>query len=584
MSPCARSLVVAAICVLGAGHAAADSVPCVNGFAAGYPCGNVDLLAHMPFTAVGGTATSTGNDVWGWTDPLTGREYAILGLSNAASFVDISDPVHPVYVGRLLAPPEPPASCVPGVGPGAAPSHECSDPGPDDVGHAPEHCAGNSLWRDHEVYGNYLFVGSEQGNHGLVVFDLTRLRGATPGTEFTQDARYCGYGNSHTTTINTTTGFLYANGTRSGLCGGSGGPQIVDIRDPLVPVFAGCDSADGYTHDSQCFVYHGPDVAHQGKSICIDSNGVQNPSTANRLVIKDVTNPAAPVRLSSTYYAGAGYTHQGWITADHRYFLLDDELDEAHLGGNTKTYIWDLLDLDAPQLIGTHIGPTAAIDHQQFIFGNFAYQSNYRAGLRILETKDIASGVLTEVAKFDVYPPDDITDYGGTWANYPFYSSGVVALTSMGPPYGSLPGEFFVVRPLFADLALTVTGAPNPVVVGQNVTYTFTVRNQGPTYATNPTLTTRPNAGLTLLSVTPSQGTCSVVRQITCNLGRLDNAASATVTLVARVDVPGMFTGPGRAVVSNAAETDTRLGDNAATARTAVVSQVQAARKVRSAR
>src|SRR6185295_6925748 len=92
------------------------------------------------------------------------------------------------------------------------------------------------------------------------------------------------------------------------------------------------------------------------------------------------------------------------------------------------------------------------------------------------------------------------------------------------------------------------------------------------------------NAGLTLLSVTPSQGTCSVVRQITCNLGRLDNAASATVTLVARVDVPGMFTGPGRAVVSNAAETDTRLGDNAATARTAVISPVQAARKARAAR
>ncbi|HEX9236056.1 MAG TPA: choice-of-anchor B family protein, partial [Actinomycetota bacterium] len=325
-----------------------------------------------------------------------------------------------------------------------------------------------------------------------------------------------------------------------------------------------------------CFVYQGPDVAHQGQSICIDSNG-----PTNRLVIKDVTNPAAPVRLSSTGYAGAGFTHQGWITADHRYFLLDDELDEQAPPHNTKTYVWDLLDLEAPRLIGTHVGPTTAIDHQQFIYGNFSYQSNYRAGLRILETKDIAAGLLTEVGLFDVYPPDDIWDYGGTWANYPFYRSGVVALTTMGPPYGSLAGEFFVVRPLFADLALTVTGSPDPVVLGQNVTYTFTVRNQGPTYATSATLTTRLNVGLTVISITPSQGACSATStttNISCNLGRIDNAGTATVTVVARVDVAGMFTGSGRAVVSNSVETDTRPGDNTASARTRVISGVLASK------
>ena len=69
------------------------------------------------------------------------------------------------------------------------------------------------------------------------------------------------------------TGFVYANGTRSGTCGTAGGPHIVNVAEPRR---AGRSPAatltDGYTHDSQCLVYQGPDVAHQGKSICINSN------------------------------------------------------------------------------------------------------------------------------------------------------------------------------------------------------------------------------------------------------------------------------------------------------------------------
>lgn len=52
---------------------------------------------------------------------------------------------------------------------------------------------------------------------------------------------------------------------------------------------------------------------------------------------------------------------------------------------NTKTYVWDMADLDDPVLVHTHVGPTAAIDHNQFIVGNRSYQANYRAGLRILD-------------------------------------------------------------------------------------------------------------------------------------------------------------------------------------------------------
>ena len=562
-----RFLFIAAIVIVGAGSAAATPVPCVNGFAGPYPCDKVDMLAFMTLQSVGG---GQGNDVWGWTDPLTGREYAVLGLTNATSFVDITDPENPIYVGRLLAPPA--GACVPTAGlqgppPGLTPDHDECPPGP--RGLARENCSGDSTWRDVEVYADHAFIGSEQAGHGLVVFDLRQLRafapprGRRPPANFTQTARYCGYGNSHTTTINTETGFLYANGGRTGnLCApGTGAPQIVDIRNPATPLMVGCDSTDGYTHDSQCVVYHGPDVPHQGKSICVNSN-------EDTLTINDVTIPAAAVRISRTGYVGRGYTHQGWLTADHRYFLLDDELDEQNFVHNTKTYIWDLLDLDAPVVIGTHLGPTPAIDHQQFIHGNFTYQSNYRAGLRILETQNVPSGQLSEVGLFDVYPLNDNPSFNGTWANYPFFQSGTVLVTTIE---NTGFGGFFVLRPRFADLKVTVTDSPDPVVLGQDVTYTFSIRNQGPTRAANVVFTDTLPASMTLVSAAPAA--CLGTTTITCDLGTIPNGAVATVTIVARANTLGTVTNSG---VAASDETDTRLGDNTGTAQTTVNSSAQA--------
>jgi choice-of-anchor B domain-containing protein len=564
-----HSFLFAAALTLAAAGANAAPTPCVAGTAGLYPCNKVDLISYMPMSGVGGGA---GNDVWGWTDPTTGKEYAIIGLSNGTSFVDISNPEVPVFLGRLPAPPSA-GACVPSLAPAApaksfealTPDHDChppTDPAP--AGLTPQHCGGDSQWRDHEVLNDHVFIGSEQGNHGLVVFNLAALRTVTtPPVLFTQTARYCGFGNSHTISVNPSSTFVYANGTRSGTCGGGGGPHIVNVATPGTPVFAGCDNTDGYTHDSQCLTYQGPDAAHVGKLICINSN-------EDTLTIDNMTDPLAPARISRTGYAGSGYTHQGWITADHRYFVLDDELDEQNFGHATRTYIWNLSDLDAPVMMGFHQHLTPAIDHQQFIHGNFVYQSNYRAGLRILETQNIASAQLSEVGFFDVYPANDGRGFNGTWANYPFFKSGIVAVTTIE---SAAPFGFFLVRPRFADLAVTVTDAPDPVPFGGNVTYTFTVRNQGPTWSDNTTLTDALPAGMSFVSATPSQGTCAGTATVICNLGRLQNTASATVVIVAQANVAGTVSNSG---VASSDETDTRLADNTATAQTVVNQSAQA--------
>ena len=156
-------------------------------------------------------------------------------------------------------------------------------------------------------------------------------------------------------------------------------------------------------------------------------------SKEDTLTIVDVTNKAAPAMLSRTGYSGSRYTHQGWLTEDHAYFLLDDELDEANNPAvtNTRTYLWDVSNLDDPVLIGVHDSTTTATDHNQYVKGNYTYQSNYQAGLRILNITDIANGNLSEEAFFDIYPGSDSPGFNGSWSNYPFFDSGIVLVSGI---------------------------------------------------------------------------------------------------------------------------------------------------------
>ncbi|MBD0324989.1 MAG: choice-of-anchor B family protein [Pyrinomonadaceae bacterium] len=367
--------------------------PCVNGMAGTFPCRNVDLASLLPLANIGG---GSGSDLWGWTDPLTNREYALMGRSTGTSFVDITNPEAPIYLGNL-----------------------------------PAHNNVASVWRSIKVYNNHAFIVSEATGHGMQVFDLTQLRSvASPPVTFAETAHYNGFSRAHTLAINEQTGFAYAAGS-SDTC--SGGLHMINVQNPLAPTFAGCFAQDGYTHESQCVVYHGPDAAHQGREICFNAN-------EDTLTIVDVTNKNAPVQLSRTGYAGSAYTHQGWLTDDHAQFLLDDELDERNSGGNSRTYIWNLSDLDAPVVSGVYSGPSISIDHNLYVRGRYAYEANYRSGLRILDAANAANASLNEVAFFDIFPIDDAPSFNGAWGNYPFFKSGTVIVSG-------IEQGLFVLRP-----------------------------------------------------------------------------------------------------------------------------------------
>ena len=369
-------------------------VRCEDDRAAGFGCSDVDLQAYLPLASIGAEPGERVSDAWGWTDPETGREYGLVGRSGGAAIIDVTDAVNPAYLGVIPA--------------------------------------NRSGARDLKVYADHLFfTGDGAGAHGLVVFDLTRLRDVTnPPAEFEPDLRWDGIGSAHNLIIDTGAGTAFTVSTSGDghTCGG--GLVMIDIRQPLAPEFAGCYTDteglifQGRTHDAQCLVYDGPDTDYRDRELCFASN-----ETALRIV--DVTDKANPRPISAAAYPGVAYIHQGWLSDDRRYFYLDDELDElVGTTDRTKTIVWDVTDLDDPVVIADYYGPNNATDHNLYVKGDRMYQANYQAGFRVIDISDPEN--LREVGHFDTTPYGaDPPGFNGAWTAFPYFESETVLVTSM---------------------------------------------------------------------------------------------------------------------------------------------------------
>ncbi|TDJ26262.1 MAG: choice-of-anchor B family protein [Gammaproteobacteria bacterium] len=354
---------------------------CAAGRAGDFACQGISLHKRVPLESMGGTQ---GNDIWGWFDPQSGDEYALVGLTNGTAFVNVTNPENPVFLGRL------PTATV------------------------------GATWRDIKVYQNHAYVVADgAGQHGMQVFDLTRLRSVTSAQNFAADVVYGDFGSAHNIAINEATGFAYAVETNT--CGG--GLHIIDIGIPISPMFAGCHATVD-THDTQCVVYQGPDPNHQSHEVCISSN-------VNHVEVVDVTTKSAPVTLSTAVYPQLGFLHQGWLTEDHRYFLVGDETDEVSFNVPTRTHVFDLSDLDAPQYVFAYEAPTRAIDHNLYVLGNRVFEANYTSGLRVLQFGDLANEELQEIAFFDTFPASDAAEFDGAWNVYPYLPSGTLIVNDV---------------------------------------------------------------------------------------------------------------------------------------------------------
>lgn len=127
---------------------------------------------------------------------------------------------------------------------------------------------------------------------------------------------------------------------------------------------------------------------------------------------------------------------------NQEYLFMDDEFDErdADVGPMTQglptTHIFDIRDLENPKYTGWYAGKTRSIDHNQYVVGDYLYQSNYGNGLNVLDissvTKDPTGAGICEAGFFDIYPEDDENEGGGTvaflgsWSSYAYFKSGFI--------------------------------------------------------------------------------------------------------------------------------------------------------------
>jgi len=366
------------ILLLASGDIIAQT-PCENGFSEIYPCDEYEFYSFLPLEEVGGG--EKGNDCWGWVDDVSGREFVLYGRTNGMAVVEISDPESPIYLAEV--PPN----------------------------------ALSAIWRDIKVIGNHAFIVSDVEGHGMQVLELTQLLNIE---DFVPDLPlvtiYEGFGSAHNIVANTETDYVYGVGTDTF----GGGLHAVDVSDPTQPEIAG--SLEGFDiHDAQAVIYSGLDTDYLGSEIVFCYAG-------DNVAIVNATDKSDMQLVSSTLIPFSEYIHQGWVSEDHRFLYVNDELDEINTGVITRTSIIDLEDLDNPIYMGYYEYGTQSTDHNLYTHNGLLYASNNSSGLRV--SKILEDGTLDYYGYFDTYPLNNESGFTGSWSVYPYFPSGTIAISN----------------------------------------------------------------------------------------------------------------------------------------------------------
>ena len=377
----------------------------------------ITLLGWLPLGEFG--SQTSGADCWGYTSP-SGREYAIIGMSDAVAFVEVSDPGAPVIL-----------EVIPAV---------------------------NSLWRDIKTYQDHAYWVSEGGG-GVQIADMSQIDAGI--VTFQGSVGDSGTSASHNLAIDETSGFLYRTG-------GGGTPveglRIFSLANPSSPQVVG-EWNTRYVHDAQVVTYTSGPYAGKQVAFCFseDGSGGGNPAVD----ILDVTNKNNIQSISQLTYTTPAFSHQGWLSPDRQHLYINDELDELTFGGTTKTRIANVSNLNAPSQVGTFTSGSTAIDHNLYTVGDLIFEANYRSGLRVFDASNPTAPVQT--AWFDTYPDDDVAEFNGLWNAYPYLPSGTIVGSD-------LEKGLFLWKLGGADLSISLSGGAPELLApgGQTITLSIT--------------------------------------------------------------------------------------------------------------
>ena len=332
---------------------------------------NMNLLGTYDYP------TTKGNDIWGWADSI-GNEFALVGLRNGVSCVNVTNPSTPFeefFIADIY-----------------------------------------SVWRDIKTYGNYAYVTTES-DAGLLIIDLTDMTGATfwHVTDF----------------INPTTGstlhweaahdlfidengiaYIFGASNPAGIPAPANGAIFLDVAtNPTNPTHLG-QWNEQYIHDA---MVRG-DTMYAG---CI---------YAGKVYIVDVSNKANPTVLGSKSTPNT-FTHNSWVSDDGDFVFTTDEQSDAYL---TVYDISDLNNIQEVDRIQSNPGSNS-IPHNTFVDGNFLITSYYRDGTVV---HDITHpNYMIEVGNYDSYFGSG-NGFDGCWGTYPYLPSGNIISSDINSSSG----------------------------------------------------------------------------------------------------------------------------------------------------
>lgn len=332
-----------------------------------------------------------GADCWGHVSG-SGREYAIVGLTNCVTFVDMTNPTSPFVVGH-----------VPGV---------------------------LSTWRDIKVFQDHAYIVSEgsfgkNNGGGIQVIDMTNIDSA--GITLVNTISDATDDDTHNIALDPDSGYAYR-------CGGRAlGLRAYDLSVPSAPVLVG-QWNDRYVHDAQIVTY--TDGPYAGREIAFCCSGVGTGGGGDPAFdILDVTTKGMIKTLAQIHYPQPGYSHQVWISPDRKYAYLNDELDEDG-ALSTTTHVIDIADLKSPVAMPAFANTSTSIGHNLYVAGGMIFEANYRSGLRVFSATDPQNP--KEVAYFDSYPNSDSASFTGMWSNYPYFPSGNIVCSDINRGFFSV--------------------------------------------------------------------------------------------------------------------------------------------------
>lgn len=272
---------------------------------------NINLLGQYTFS-------QDLSDIWGHVD-TAGNEYALVGLLEGTSIIDVTVPNSPVEVF---------------YSPGASTS-----------------------WRDLKVWNNHAYIVNE-GANGLKIIDLSNLPGAITNANVYQ---FTGvtypFTKAHDLYIDEN-GFAYIMGADNGV----GGAIILDLNnDPKSPQEVGRYN-DYYIHDG---MVRG-DTLWAG---CVDDGF---------FAAVDVSRKSSPITMA-THPTPNNFTHNIWPSDDGQTVFTTDEKSDAYIGAYNVSDLNNISELDRVQSSpGENVIP-----HNVFVYGNYLVTSYYRDGVTI---------------------------------------------------------------------------------------------------------------------------------------------------------------------------------------------------------